>query len=105
MIFLKDNVALGSTWESEIKSTTVGSNSIKFKRVFTITGKSVARTVRGVVYNDVITVKEELHVQVQTAPFQAVEETLVSYAKGVGMIQALNRNYLLKIDLKRAQVF
>ena len=104
-IFLKDNVPAGSTWESPVKSTTIGQNNINFKRVFTITAKGASLTVKGVVYNDVITVREQLMVQVQGTPYQSVEDTYVSYAKGVGMIKALNDEYELKVEIKRSTVF
>ncbi len=106
IIFLKDNVPGGSTWESPVVNSTFQGTSVKYKRRFTITGKDVSLTIRGKLYNNVITVKEDFMLEVLAGTgYSVVETSIISYAKGIGMVQFRNDFYQLGIDIKRFQVF
>ncbi|MEP7371954.1 MAG: hypothetical protein ABI675_01115 [Chitinophagaceae bacterium] len=61
-IFLKDNVAAGSTWESGTITGTIGGLPVSVRVAFTIDQKDVAVTVNGEVYNNVIIVLEKYEV-------------------------------------------
>ena len=104
-IFLRDTVTVSQRWESAVMTTTLGTNTVKFKRVFTVLAKNVSVTVNGVIYNNVITMSEVLMADIDASGFQPYEETVFDYAKGIGLIQAVNVEYELDVDLLRFQVF
>ena len=58
-IFLKDNVAAGSTWQSGTISGTITGIPVSVRLTFTLNQKDVAVTVNGTVYNNVIVVSEK----------------------------------------------
>jgi hypothetical protein len=105
VIFLKDNVPVASTWESPTVSSTFNGTPVKYKRVFTITAKDVSLTVRAKVYNHVITVKEEFMLEVAGTGFELLDASVISYAKGIGLVQFKNDFFVVAVDLKRFQVF
>ena len=105
-IFLKDNVPSGSTWESPVVNSTFQGTPVKYKRRFTITGKDVSITIRGGVYNNVITIKEDFMLEVIAGTgYSIVETSIISYAKGIGLVQFRNDFFELGVDIKRFQVF
>jgi hypothetical protein len=104
-IFLKDNVPAASTWESPTIDAVFQGTPVKYKRRFTITGKDVAITIRGKLYNNVITVKEDFMLEAAGTGFSIIETSVIGYAKGIGLIQFRNDFYQLGVDMKRFQVF
>jgi hypothetical protein len=104
-VFLKENDPVNSTWESPVIDAVYSGTPVKFKRKFTISAKNVSITVKGTTFNNVITVKEDFMVDVSGLGFQQLEETVVSYAKGIGLIQLRNDVYGVGLDVKRYQVF
>ena len=87
-IFLKDNVPVGSTWESPEVNAAVASVPGKLKILFTIEGKDVQDI--GTTINDsVIQVKREyMFAPGGSAAFQPVATGSFSYAKNIGFVKA-----------------
>jgi hypothetical protein len=92
--------------ESPVVNSTFQGTPVKYKRKFTITGKDVSITIRGGVYNNVITIKEDFMLEVIAGTgYSVVETSIISYAKGIGLIQFRNDFFELGVDIKRFQVF
>lgn len=86
--FLKDNVPVGSTWESPEVNATLASIPGKLKIMFTIEGKDVENI--GTQINDsVIQVKREyMFAPGGSAAYQTAATGSFSYAKNIGFIKA-----------------
>jgi len=88
-IFLKDNVSVGSTWESPEVNATLATIAGKAKIRFTIGGKDVQNI--GTTINDsVIQVKREYMFSPSSpsVPYQTVVTAYFYYAKNIGFIKA-----------------
>jgi hypothetical protein len=81
LIILKDNVAIGSTWEKSIVA-----NSIPTTYRFTIDGTNLSQTVLGQNYTKVIRIKMESIFTFNNTPF-LYSTQYIYYAYGVGVIQ------------------
>lgn len=91
-IFLKDNVATGSTWSASISGTASGT-AIKLQLNGSILEKASSATVGGKTYNDVIKVRLIVMATVGPSPV-AVEASRIDqwFAKGIGLIKEIQYN-------------
>lgn len=108
--FLKDNVAVGTSWESpEYGKVKIGNDVGISKAVFTIVGKGISYSVLGTMYTDVIDVKRSIQFKKDgTNTFTTVIEGNTYYAKGVGMIDQViptSSTTSQSVSLKRKQIF
>ena len=88
-IFLKDNVPVGSTWESPEANATFGSINGKAKIKFTIEGKDIQTTIGNTTIDSVIQVKQEyMFAPTLTGVYQTVVTSDFYYAKNIGFIKA-----------------
>lgn len=104
--FLKDNVAVATTWESaEYGKVKFGSEIGVSKAVFTIMGKGVSHTVLGTTYSDVISVKREIRFKPDGGSYRSLIEGTAYYAKGVGLIDQVVPAAGQSVSMKRKQIF
>jgi hypothetical protein len=104
--FLKDNVAVATTWESaEYGKVKLGVEVGVSKAVFTIMGKGITYNVLGTTYSDVISVKRVIHFKPDGGSYRSVIEGTAYYAKGVGLIDQVIPAASQSVSLKRKQVF
>lgn len=104
--FLKDNVAVGTTWESpEYGKVKLGSEIGVSKAVFTIMGKGITYNVFSTSYSDVISVKRVIHFKPDGGSYRALIEGTSYYAKGVGLIDQVIPAANQSVSLKRKEVF
>lgn len=90
--FLKDNVAVNTTWESAVKDASIGGQPGKIKLQFKIIAKDVSASANGNVYSNVIKVRVAELVQVPgSTSFVEVFSAEVWYAKGIGMINIVSQ--------------
>ena len=83
-IYLKDNLALGKTWEEEFIIDLPIIGEIPLTVTYTIIQRGTGKTVLGTNYKDVIGVRMDISAD----PFLPVTELSTNYyAKGVGLIQ------------------
>lgn len=89
-IFLKDNVPVGSTWESPEVNATLATLPGKAKIKFTIEGKDIQTTIGTSNFDSVIQVKREYMFSPSSpsVPYQTVVTGNFYYAKNVGFIKA-----------------
>lgn len=88
-IFLKDNVPVGSTWESPEVNATFTSVPGKAKIRFTIEGKDIQTTIGNTTIDSVIQVKQEyMFAPSATGVYQTVVTANFYYAKNIGFIKA-----------------
>lgn len=83
-VYLKDDIALGQSWEELLPVTLPVIGDINITITYTIMQKGTSKDVLGTRFNDVIGVRMEVSVPPVLPP-----ETLTTnfYAKGVGLIQ------------------
>jgi len=89
-IFLKDNVAAGSTWQSATIAGTITGTPVSVRIAFKIEQKDVSVTVNGTVYNNVIVVSEKYDVDFGTGFFDVTDVVgyyKTYYARDIGMIK------------------
>ncbi|WP_416439165.1 hypothetical protein [Phnomibacter sp. MR] len=87
-IFLKDNVAAGTSWFSPEVNTTAASVPVKMRLKMDITQRNVDAAVDNKVYRNVIKVRTTQQVQATAvAPFVDVVSFESWYARGIGLIQ------------------
>lgn len=104
--FLKDNVAVGTSWESpEYGKVKFGTEVGVSKAVFTIMGKNISYSVLGTSYTDVISVKREIRFKPDGGSYRSLIEGTSYYAKGVGMVDQVIPGANQSVSLKRKQVF
>ena len=104
--FLKDNVAVGTTWESaEYGKVKVGSEVGVSKAVFTIMGKGISYSVLGTNYPDVISVKRNIQFKPDGGSYRSLIEGTSYYAKGVGLIDQVVPAANQSVSLKAKQIF
>jgi hypothetical protein len=86
-IFLKDNVALNTTWESPQVNAKLNGVAGKAKAKFTIAGKDIQQTINGVVVDNVIQVKRETQFKASTGTTFSTTGTVNSYyGKNKGLL-------------------
>lgn len=104
--FLKDNVAVGTTWESaEYGKVKFGTEVGISKAVFTIMGKGISYSVLGTTYTDVISVKRDIQFKPDGGSYRSLLEGTTYYAKGVGMIDQVIPVANQSVSLKKKQIF
>lgn len=87
ILFLKENAPVGTSWQSnEFAGTTTGTPT-KLRYTFTIDQVNTTLVVSGKTYNNVITVKYVVQVNVSNTTYNTIENGLMSFAQGVGLIQ------------------
>ena len=89
-IFLKDNVAAGSTWQSGTVAGTSNGTPVSFRIIFKIEQKDVSVTINGTVYNNVIVVSEKYEADFGTGFFDVTDQVgyyKTYYARDIGMIK------------------
>ncbi len=83
-VYLKDNLALGKTWEEEFLINLPIVGEVPLTVTYTIVQRGTAKTVLGTNYKDVIGVRMDISID----PFLPLTELSTNYyAKGVGLIQ------------------
>ena len=88
-IFLKDNVPVGSTWESPEIGATLASVTGKTKIRFTIEGKDIQTTIGTTNFDSVIQVQREyMFAPSLTGTYQTAVTANFYYAKNIGFIKA-----------------
>lgn len=86
--FLKDNVPVASTWESDALAATVGGASVSMKLSFQIMQKDVNLILNNMLYRNVIKVRTVQLTGVGTA-FTPVISFESWYARGIGLINVV----------------
>ena len=87
-VFLKDNVPVGSTWESPEVNATFTSSPGKAKIRFTIEGKDIKTAIGSSTIDSVIQVKQEfMFAPTETGVYQTVLTANFYYAKNIGFIK------------------
>lgn len=90
-LYLKDNLALNSTW-SQAVTVTVSGVPVALNVTYTIIEKGGSKTVNGNAYTDVITVKTDITPTTPGIPASALTTDIKSYyARKVGLIQSDNK--------------
>jgi hypothetical protein len=84
-IFLKDNVAQGTTWESPEVSTTISGIPTTLKYKMTLSGKNISVTINGTTITNVMKVQEDVMYKV-AGVYQIGLTGYYYYAKGIGWI-------------------
>ncbi|MBS1626675.1 MAG: hypothetical protein JSR09_02620 [Bacteroidetes bacterium] len=107
-IFLKDNVPIGTTWETPEAVTTFLGAASKIKYKYTIINTGTSLTVNGTTYNNVIKVRLDYYYFVSGA-YQATPaySQYDYYAQGVGLISSETINFSPTIykSIQRYQVY
>jgi hypothetical protein len=88
-IFLKDNVAAGNTWESQLVDVLIQQANGKAKIKFTLVGKNIQKNVGGVLLDSVMQVQRDYMFQPGTIaglPFQTLVTANFYYAKNIGFV-------------------
>ena len=102
-IYLKDNAAVGSTW-NQTYPVTVSGVALNVVITNTIAEKGISKTVKGTVYNDVIHITTAITVTIGGIPLPAnalITNIHFYYAGKFGLIQSsnvINLNYASIID-------
>jgi hypothetical protein len=107
-IFLKDNVANGTTWETPESSTTHLGTASKVKYRYTTINNNTSLIVNGTTYNNVIKVRWDVYYYVSGAyQTTAWYSQYDYYAQGVGLINSETINYTPTItqSLQRYKVY
>jgi hypothetical protein len=102
--FLKDNVPVGTTWESSEGDATVASVPVKIKLKLTISSKNTSVQVGNAVFKDVIKVTTAEQVN-QSAGYSTVFSYETWYAKGIGVINIVAAAPLYGFLVQQYQVF
>ena len=85
--FLKDYKNVGDTWESDTVRGILNGQNVTAKYVFTLTAKNIPYTANGIIYNDVIIVKEEGYIKdAPTSAFSIVSTDYSYYARHIGWV-------------------
>jgi hypothetical protein len=111
--FLKDNVALNTTWESGEVNAKLNNVTGKAKAKFTIAGKDIQQTINGVAVDNVIQVKREtLFKPASGSTFSTAGSVNAFYAKNKGMLLVTGTLMLpplppvpFKLEAKRYKIF
>lgn len=112
-IFLKDNIAANTSWQSAAYSGTVSGNAITFRLNYKIAQKDASIVINGITYPNTIVVEEKLDVLfngVWTDATSALDYYSKSYyARNVGVIKqeafdAANTS-LGQVELRRHSIF
>jgi len=86
-VFLKDNVANGTQWESPALATTYFATADSAKIRYTMVNNSTSLTVNGITFNNVIQVKQDyLYRNKSTGAYGSALALYWYYAQGVGRI-------------------
>jgi len=88
-IFLKDNVAINSTWESGEINAAYNSAQGKAKTKFTITGKDIKHTINNVQVDSIILVQRDVMFKPNTGTnptFSTINSINCYYAKNKGLL-------------------
>ncbi|MEP7231415.1 MAG: hypothetical protein ABI691_14235 [Ginsengibacter sp.] len=91
LLFLKENVVTGNTWESPADTgTIIGGQSVVLKYTFRCVAANVGETVQGKSYKNVVVIEVRPQVRSLTDAWgETGEITDLYYAKGIGLIYAL----------------
>jgi hypothetical protein len=86
-IFLKENAALNTTWETAEYTGLTGTVPVKLKYSFTVTAVNITRVVNGVTYNNVYEITWKSMENLNNAGY--IDEVLYKsyYARGIGLIE------------------
>ncbi|MBC7888064.1 MAG: hypothetical protein H7Z13_09240 [Ferruginibacter sp.] len=90
-IYLKDNVAVGASW-NQTYPVTVSGSPLNVTITNTIAEKGISKTVKGITYNDVIHVTTTIAVTIAGTPLPAgalTTDIQSYYARKWGMIQSI----------------
>lgn len=101
-IFLKDNVIVGTTWQSPNFSGTISSVAVTGYTISTLLAKAVPVTIGTQSFSDVIKVKADFYFT--AAPGIPVATRQAWYARGVGLIHQ-DDGGTSTLDIRRYQVF
>jgi len=86
-IFLKDNVAVGSTWDSPEVSATANGTNIKIKYHFTILSRGGTASYNNHLFNNVIKVQVDIQALISpSVTYSTVQTAFFYYGKGVGLL-------------------
>lgn len=85
-IFLKDNQAVGGTWESPEVGAVANKVTGTAKLKFTITEKNVRKRINGSDVDSVIVVKREIMFKPTNGMYSSYSSMSVNYAKGAGLL-------------------
>lgn len=111
-IFLKDNVAVNTAWQSDPFMAVSGVNSGVLRLNYKVAQKDVDIVVKGVTYNNTIVVEERLDRQIgtnweDTSPQSGYFKSY--YARNIGLIKQdyvqADGNIGLEMNVRRYQVF
>lgn len=99
-IFLKDNIAVGTEWETAEGDAIVNGDTVKMKLKFTIAAKGENVLLDNMIYRDVIKVLITEQVNLSTTGWTTVISYESWYAKGIGLINvsAAAPVYGFKVD-------
>jgi hypothetical protein len=90
-LYLKDNATLNSSWNQPV-TVTVSGVPVALNVTYTIIGKDGTKTVNGIAYTEVITVKTDITPTTPGIPASALTTDIKSYyARKVGLIQSDNK--------------
>lgn len=103
-IFLKDNVAVGTTWESPEGDADISGVNAKLKLKMTLSAKDVNVQVENLVFKDVIKVITAEQVQLP-AGWSTILTYETWYAKGIGIINITAPSPLYGYEVQSYQVF
>lgn len=90
-LYLKDNVALNGTWSQNVNVAVaaLGGLTVTVVVTNTVIEKGGTKTVNGITYSDVITVKTDITPATAGIPASAITSDIKSYyARKVGLIQS-----------------
>lgn len=111
-IFLKDNVAVGATWETPEVTAELNGVQGKAKASFTIIGKNIQKTINGIVVDSVINVKRDMLFKPNGATTFTTASTFNAFyanRKGLLLIEGTTPAPLppipYKFEAKRYQVY
>ena len=84
-IYLKDNAPVGTTWSQTVNVTVTGLGVVPIIVANSIVEKGINKTVNGINYNNVITVKTDLSTSL--SPGAIISDIKSFYAPKIGLIQ------------------
>lgn len=85
-VFLKDNVAAGTKWQSSEQTATISGAPLKIRLAFELLTKDVAALVDNKVFANTIKVKTTLQAQLSGTTWTDVASFESWYARGIGLI-------------------
>lgn len=90
-IFLKDYVAIGTSWESPVATGILSGSPTPVKYKMTVTDKNITKTISSKTIDSIITVKEETQYLV-SGSFVTKNIYVYDYAKKIGLVDVNQQN-------------